>query len=217
MINLPKSTEVNSRIPKQSFYENTNINPRLKEDFKDQIKTIYLKNKLSKDTINLEKKSKVEEILFIELNLNTENISEEVLKLIDKSIPYHLIFILNYEGKSKYISTYKEIENYKVVNINKYFSSNWELEELEVLKLDGLDLDTVYENFIKQISKDSFEVKRDLDLKTKIEIQNKIDKLKVDIERLEIKIKKEKQLNKQMEMSSNLRELRKELEEIYNG
>ena len=47
MLDLPKSTEFNKRIPKQKFYEKIDVSPALKRVFVEQIKIIYLRNKLA--------------------------------------------------------------------------------------------------------------------------------------------------------------------------
>ena len=47
MLELPRSTEFNKRIPKQKFYENLQITPALKKSFVDQIKVIHWKNKIA--------------------------------------------------------------------------------------------------------------------------------------------------------------------------
>lgn len=53
MIDLPKSTAFNRRIPKQKFYENMSVSPTLKRVFIDQIKVIYWRNKVAASTMNL--------------------------------------------------------------------------------------------------------------------------------------------------------------------
>ena len=53
MLNLPRTTELNRRIPKQKFYENLSVTPALKRVFIDQIKVIYWRNKIAATTMNL--------------------------------------------------------------------------------------------------------------------------------------------------------------------
>ena len=53
MLNFPKSTEFDKRIPKQKFYENMNITANLKRIFVEQIKGISWTNKIAASTINV--------------------------------------------------------------------------------------------------------------------------------------------------------------------
>lgn len=47
MLELPKSTEFNKRIPKQKFYENIAVTPAMKKAFVEQIRIIYWRNKIA--------------------------------------------------------------------------------------------------------------------------------------------------------------------------
>ena len=99
MQNLPESTQFNRRIPKQKFYDNLSVTPALKRAFVDQIRLIYWKNKIAASTLNLAAGETVTEIEIFEIRLNTPSLDEAVLRLIDREIPYHIIFLLEYDGK----------------------------------------------------------------------------------------------------------------------
>ena len=74
MLDLPKSTEFNKKIPKQKFYENISISPMLKNMFIEQIKAIYWKNKIAAATINLKTGKTVNEIEILEIQLHYPNL-----------------------------------------------------------------------------------------------------------------------------------------------
>ena len=101
MLGLPETTEFNRRIPKQKFYENLDVSPALKRIFIDQVKTIYWKNKIATSTMNLKEGSKVTEIEVVEIKLNNAELSEQLLRQIDKEIPYHILFLLSKEGMDR--------------------------------------------------------------------------------------------------------------------
>ena len=79
------------------------------------------------------------------------------------------------------------------------------------LKLEGLNVDAVYENFVYQIAGDSLQAGDNESLQDVVERDEKIKHLKKQIEVLQGKIRKEKQLNRQMEMSMELKKLRQKL------
>ena len=99
MLELPRSTEFNKRIPKQKFYENLQITPALKKSFVDQIKVIHWKNKIASTTVNLAPGEQVTELEVFSIRLNEGLLDEAVLRQIDREIPYHILFLLEYEGK----------------------------------------------------------------------------------------------------------------------
>lgn len=99
MLGLPKTTEFNKRIPKQKFYENLEISPALKKVFVDQVKTIYWRNKIATTTLNLAPGTNVTEIEVFEVKLNDQTLDEGMLRQMDREIPYHILFLLEYQRK----------------------------------------------------------------------------------------------------------------------
>ena len=91
--NLPKQTQVNKSIPKKTF--DSYINSKQKKLFIDIIDKIKWTNKLSTETINLEGKE-ISEIQVFEIILRRKEDIEKLLEIIDKSIPYHIIFVLTF-------------------------------------------------------------------------------------------------------------------------
>ena len=91
MIGLPESTEFNRRIPKQKFYDNLSVSPKLKRVFTEQIKAIYWRNKIAPTTMNIAAGATVNEIEIFEVRLNAPQFDISVLRQIDKEIPYHIV------------------------------------------------------------------------------------------------------------------------------
>ncbi len=216
MLNLPKTTEYNRRIPKQKFYQNINISPTLKRCFIEQIKVIYWRNKLASSTLNITSGSQVSEIQVFEIKLNTPSLDEKVLKQIDKELHYHIIFILEYENKYQLCVGYKEQSSStnSVFKVNNYYYTKWMKETELSLQIDGLNTDTIYENFIRQIAGEKLSNIKDKTLKEIIEINEKKQQLQKQIDILQNKIKKEKQLNKQVQMNDELKKLKQELSDL---
>ena len=107
---LPKSTIVNRFIPKNAFDDFTNSSQKKK--FTDTIDKITWLNKLSKDTINLDGND-VKEIQIFEIKLKTKEKIQPLLNVIDKAIPYHIVFIVTF-GEETYLSTSKKHNNLKL-------------------------------------------------------------------------------------------------------
>lgn len=215
MIGLPKSTEFNRRIPKQKFYENISVSPTLKRVFIDQIKVIYWRNKVAATTMNLAAGDTVTELEVFEVKLNGQQLDESVLRQIDKEIPYHILFLLEYEGKYQAWTAYKEaaVSGSNAFKVGTYYHTDWLPEDELPLKVEGLSVDKVYENFVRQIAGDALAVSTSGEtLKESAERDEKRQVLQTQIAKLQKKIKSEKQLNKQMELNAQLKKLKKELE-----
>ena len=217
MIGLPKTTEFNKRIPKQKFYENMDISPALKKVFVEQVKIIYWRNKIATSTTNLATGNDVTELEVFEVRLNSPVLDDGLLRQIDREIPYHILFLLEYQGKYQAWIGYKEAaaSGNKAFKVNSYYHTEWMLEYELPLKLEGLSVDAVYENFVRQIAGDKLKSEATGEsLKESVARDEQKQALQKQIDTLKAKIRKEKQLNKQMQMNNELKKLKKELEAL---
>ena len=216
MLELPRSTEFNKRIPKQKFYENLQITPALKKSFVDQIKVIHWKNKIAATTVNLAPGEHVTELEVFSVRLNEGLLDEAVLRQIDREIPYHILFLLEYEGKVQAWIGYKETSGSgnTAFKVNRYYHTDWVLPQELPLRMEGLTIDAVYENFVRQIAGDALEGGQSETLKESVDRSEKKAQLEKQIAAIQSKMRKEKQLNVQMKLNAELKALKKELEEI---
>lgn len=215
MIGLPKTTEFNKRIPKQKFYENMDISPALKKIFVEQVRIIYWKNKIAASTTNLAAGTDVTELEVFEVRLSSPVLDDSLLRQIDKEIPYHILFLLEYQGKYQAWIGYKEAaaSGNKAFKVNGYYHTEWLAEDELPLKLEGLNVDAVYENFVRQIAGDKLKTEAAGEsLKESVARDEQKQALQKQITILQAKIRKEKQLNKQMQMNTELKKLKKKLE-----
>lgn len=217
MLGLPKTTEFNKRIPKQKFYENLDVSPALKKVFVDQVKTIYWRNKIATTTVNLAPGTDVTEIEIFEVKLNSQTLDEGMLRQMDKEIPYHILFILEYQKQYQAWIGYKEAaaSGTAAFKVNKYYHTDWMNEEDLLVKVEGLNIDMVYENFVRQIAGDKLQATEAGEtLKESVARDEEMQMLKKQISVLQQKIRKEKQLNLQMKMNKELKILKKKLEDL---
>lgn len=217
MLGLPESTAVNRRIPKQKFYDNAQLSPDVKRAFVDQLKKIIWKNKLSPATINLQPSEGIEELEVFEIQLNTSTIDEAILRTIDKSIPYHILYALEYEGKYQIWIPYKEKSTNGNYKTDLYYHTDWQNEDDQKLTINGLTMRELYEGFVKQIAIDAIEKddnQTSSNLKDSIVRSKKKKDLEKKIARLQAQVRKEKQFNKQVEINSKLKKLKKEYEQL---
>ena len=215
MLGLPMTTEFNKRIPKQKFYENIAVTPAMKKAFVEQIKIIYWRNKIATTTLNLAAGEQVTEIEVFEVRLSAPKLDESVLRQIDREIPYHILFLLEYEGKYRAVIGYKEAAAGKTAfKVDRYYSTDWLDEDALPVHLEGLTLDAVYENFVRQIAGDVLVEENGTTLKESIEQQKQREQLEKQIAALEAKIRKEKQPKKKFEMVQKIKMLKERLKDV---
>ena len=216
MFGFPVSTEFNKRIPKQKFYENIEVSLAVKRIFVEQIRIIYWRNKLAAATLNLAAGDAVTEIEVFEVKLNAPQLDEAVLRQIDKAIPYHILFVLTYEGKAQAWIGYKEaaVSGSNAFKVSRYYHTDWVFEDELQFRVDGQSMDTVYENLVRQIAGDALQADSGESLQASVERDEKRRQLEKQIAALESKMRKEKQLNRRMEINAEIKKLRMERESL---
>ena len=215
MLGFPVSTEFNKRIPKQKFYENLDVSPTLRRVFVDQIRLVYWRNKLAASTLNIAAGEVVSEVEVFEVRLNEPKLDEAVLKQIDKEIPYHILFILTCDGKAQAWIGYKEAaaSGSSAFKVNRYYHTDWMPEDELQLRIDGLNMDTVYESLVRQIAGDKLQAESGESLKESVQRDEKKKQLEKQIAALESKMRREKQLNRRMEMNAEMKKLKEMIQQ----
>ena len=216
MLNLPKNTEYSKKIPKTKFYQNLNLPNKVKQQFVDEIEIIIWQNKISPDTISISAGEDVAEIEIIEIQLHQKGISKNILEIIDRGIPYHIIFVLTFKGEAQVGIGYKEKIKKKddKYRVERYYFSEWASLDRLAIELKGLNLDRIYENLLRQyIPEERPQLKT---LKDTITLQKEIEKQTVLCEALKKKVKSEKQFNVQVIFNRELREARIKLETLMS-
>lgn len=208
MFNLPKSTVVQKIVPKNAFDAYTNS--KQKKAFADKIQRITWLNKISFETVNL-KDAEIKEIQIFKIELKEKIEIKDILSIIDKAIPYHIIFLVSF-NEEFYISTsvkhlHPNDEDNAIIDYT--FKSIWLniTENPYTIELKN-DLDWVFQNFCEQLKT----VKTDSsDIWELVRAQKQDDSLRKEIEKIKSEIARCKQFNIKVELNMKLKELEKSL------
>ena len=163
--------------------------------------------------MNIAAGERVNEIEVFEVRLTEPLLDEAVLKQIDKEIPYHILFLLEYDGKYQAWIGYKEVaeSGKNAFKVSRYYHTDWLEEENLPLKIEGLNIDSIYDNFVRQIAGGALQADMSESLKESVEKETLRLNLQKQISALEAKMRKEKQLNRCMEINTELKLLKKQL------
>lgn len=210
MLGLPSTTEYNKRIPKQKFYEKLSVTPALKRIFVEQIQSVIWANKIAPTTVNISAGKEVAEIEVFRIILNSGSLDESALRQMDKQIPYHILFVLEYNEKYQIWIGYKEQSSGdNAFKVNKYYHTDWLDEQSVQVKLEGFDMDSIYENLVRRIG--GIEGSGDDTLGEQIADKERREKLEKEIAKLEKLARAEKQPKKKFELVQQKKSLEEEL------
>lgn len=212
-LHLPDSALVNRFIAKTKFYDKAVISPKLKEDFVNKVQKITWQYKLSENTLGINKTAAVTEIQVFEIELKEQLIPKNILALIDKAIPYQILYQFTFNKHTAYAITLKGLEEVEKIHTKEYYFSEW--DEPVQFDFTGTDLEQVYQKLIKAFIKHP--IKQQDDFKTVIETDHKTNQLEKDITALSKKISKEKQFNRKVDLNKTFLDKQQQLKTIQNG
>ncbi len=108
LLQYPETTVFNKLVPKTTFYRHLEVSTKMKQHFIDDVATVTWLYKLAPTTLNVEGGKAVHEIVVFAVKLKEKNCPNDVFLFIDKNMPRHVVFILEYEGQYKLLLNYKE-------------------------------------------------------------------------------------------------------------
>ena len=201
MFGVPKTTEIRKSVPKKMLY--TKYASELKGDKKTQfdndISRIVITNEISPASVNIKNGTTVNAIFVVQIDLKVKEYNTRDIVLISRLFGQNLLLVLKYE------------EEYQLaIYQTKMLCSEWKNETDIDLNLNGLDLDSVWENLVSQVSGIVAEQGNSLD--EQIAIEGEKTKIKKQIEDLDKKSRRETQAKKKFEMFQQIKELQKKLE-----
>jgi len=215
MFAYPERAAFNRILPKNMIYKNAQPSKAVRKRFVSEVSEIVWQYKLSKDTINLAPRDDLVEIQIFEITLKAPDLSRDILKVIDKTIPYPIFYRLRFEDRINRITTYKRVSGAKAGNcvIGDYFETGWTEAAAPAIPLPvALDLKSLYEQMM--VFYIGLPLRDHETLDSLVERAQLIRKKQRELQTLEIKMAKEKQFNRKVEINSQIRTLHAELKDL---
>lgn len=210
MILFPTSTYYGRRMPKEKFYAHLEVSPAVRRSFVEDVEQFVWLNKLSATTLNVESGKKVKEIALFEVTLKHEEYNAGIFETIDRNVPVFVVYLLRFCGQVRLHINYKEPQPNKLgtFRIVETFESEWQSDEQAELKIEGLNLDAVYDGFIRQVAGSRLQESSNESLTEDIEQSQQRAKILRQIEQLQKRKRREVQFNKQLEIAAEIKKLK---------
>lgn len=208
MIDFPASTHVGKRLPKEAFYQHLELTNALKNKFVSDIEQIAVENTLTKDNLNLSKDAAIKEIMLLSLTLKKQNFDAKIAEVIARQNPHKLVFLFGYDDKRQ-LAVYH----------SKLYRSEWGNADKVNLILSGDNLDSIWNDLVRQVAIHSECILRhpDAPIDEQLKIQNEINNLSKLIKKTENAVIKEKQPKQKFDLYTRLQKYKEQLNEITNG
>lgn len=201
MLGLPKTTEMSKQLPKKAIYTKFQMNTAAKAKIDADISRITIVNEIAPNKVNIPAGDEVKSFFVLLVALKKKEYDEKTIATLSKLIPQNILFVLEYENESR-LAIYH----------TKVMQTEWKPTENQQIELQGLNLDTVWENIVKGLECGVWN--EELSLDENIALHNKQEQLKKQIEKLEKQARAERQPKKKFELVQRIRELKKEWEKL---
>lgn len=208
----PVQAAVNRPVPKTKIYAHAKPNTSLRELFVEQVESITWAYKLAPETINLPAKPDVPEIEVFEIALKLPDVSHSVLRCIDKTIPFPILFVLRHNGRSQAIAAYKRPSDAASGQwvLGDYHAAPWQEDDAPRAALPvALDLQGLYEQLVRQHL--AIPARPGESLRDQLDRLAHLSAKQTAATKLEARLAQEKQFNRKIEINAQLRAMRTEL------
>ena len=198
MYGLPLSTITKKQLPKKAIFAKFDLKPSQREGFDADIARIDIVAVVNTATVPaVGDGSEVKEFYVLAVQLKRKEYDSKNIALLTKLIPRNIVFALHYEEEVQF-----------AIYHTKLITSNWQLltPNSSFLTIQGLDLDVVWGNIVKNIG--SIEVEDGNTLKEQIREDDERAKILKQIEQLEKKCRTEKQPRRKLELYSKIQSLK---------
>jgi hypothetical protein len=218
----PKAAAFGRVVPKSRIYEHASVGTALRDLFVTQVDQIVWKYKLASETTNLAATKAVSEIQVFGISLRTVTLDEEVLRAIDRAIPFPLIFELTWSGQRKAMAAFKRPSDADATKwlVSGYFSTDWAPDDAARRSLPvALNLGGLYDTLITALMPKAGTNAEHTgeDIQTRVARMEAIRAKTREVGRIKARLVREKQFNKRVAINAELRAARQELERLYGG
>ena len=215
MFVYPDTAKFGRVLPKNKIYEHGRPSTAVKNMFVRQVEQIVWQYKLSSETVNVRPSRAVTEIQLFRITLKNGELKKDVLRCIDRAIPYPILFELCFNEKIQVVGAYKrpsEADSAKWV-VGDYFETSWLSDDIPRTPLPVvLNLEALYAGLLRPLM--PYPARAGERLKTYVERMEKILARQREMEKVTTQLKKEKQFNRKVEINQKSRTLTKEIEKL---
>lgn len=234
----PRAAAFGRVIPKNKIYEHTGANTALKDLFVREVDQIVWSHKLAPETINLAATKSVAEIQVFRILQREPALNQDVLRAIDRAIPFPLFFEQDHAGRIKLAAAYKrpsESDSTKWV-LGDYFESDWLPEDAPRAAMPvALNMGSLYEQLLSPLVEGqtarfipglaeapqavfvAAAATEPVSLEARIAHAEAIKAKAREVERIKARLGRERQFNKRVAINAELRAAGEELKRLTGG
>lgn len=201
MLGFPQKTELRKPLHKKAIFDRLKLNKAQQDRVDADISRLWFVNEISPFSVGIAAGDEIKSFFVILVSLKKKEYDDKTIAMLFRMIDNKMILVLEYEGESRV-----------AIFHGKLIQTDWKPTDAFSYSLQGLNLDSVWNNLVVQIGDIKMEAERSLD--EQIAVDDQRAKIQKEIERLERLARAEKQPKKKFEMVQQIKALRKHLDEL---
>ena len=202
MYGLPQSTIVKKRqLPKSKVFEKFDLKPSQRESFDADISRIDVVAVVSPSTVPaVAQGENIKEFYVLAVQLKRKDYDAKNIALLSRLIPQKMVIALHFEEQVQF-----------AISHTKLITSKWQFltPNSSFLTLNGLNLDTVWDNIV--ISIGNIQVEQGKSVAEQISADDQRAKVLAQIATLERKMANEKQPRRKREYFEQIKKLKSQI------
>ena len=201
MYGLPQTTEIKKQLPKKAIFAKFELKPSQRESFDADIARIDIVAVVSPTTVPaVVEGENIKEFYVLAVQLKHKDYDSKNIAMLSRLIPQKMIMALHFQEDVQF-----------AINHTKLITSDWKSDtpDLSFLTLNGLNLDTVWDNIV--ISIGDIQVEDGKSVAEQIMEDDQRAKLLTQITNLERKMAIEKQPRRKREYFEQIKKLKSQI------
>ncbi len=203
MLGLPAATEIKKLIAKKKVFElfASEMRAERRKSFDADIARITITNEVSPTSLNLAEGSDVHSFFVVAVALRRKDFDKQNIAFIARMFGQNLVLVLSF-GREERLALWQ----------TKLIMDEWRPQGSAALRLQGLNMDAVWENVVTQIG--GIRIEGGHTLNEQIALDDRRAKLQKEIDRLEKQARAEKQPKRKFELVREIRKRSAEMETL---
>lgn len=201
MYGLPQTTEIKKQLPKKAIFAKFNMPASQRESFDADISRIDIVAVVSPSTVPaVAQGENIKEFYVLAVQLKRKDYDAKNIALLSRLIPQKMVIALHFEEQVQFAISY-----------TKLITSKWQFltPNSSFLTLNGLNLDTVWDNIV--ISIGNIQVEQGKSVAEQISADDQRAKVLAQIATLERKMANEKQPRRKREYFEQIKKLKSQI------
>ena len=214
----PKAAAFGRVVPKQRFYQHTDINPKVRELFVREVQRITWAYKLAPETIGVSGSPSVPEIQVFAVDLKDLDLHDEVLGAIDRAVKFPIIFEVRRERAG--MAEVRVVAAHKVLGahtpkVSAYFACGWQGQDAVRAPLPpAVNLAGLYAQLLSPML--PAPVRPGEELSVTIDRMEAVRRVEREVGALEKRLRVEPQFNRKVELRRQIRDRTDELTNLMS-